>query len=224
MERQLARLDTIGEALRERLTAKHAARERALPQCREAIRHCANSIRATHRSEFAQAQVLLEMARSALSQVRRGLEGHGDIYHAGFLHDAEKEYAEAAITLALVAGEVLPSPQELEVADAAYLNGLGEVVGELRRYLLDRLRQGEVSSSERILLAMEEFYHLLVTMDFPEAITGGLRRTTDSVRGILERTRGDLTLAMGLEGLERRLEEFRAGTEGNVRRGGRRKA
>jgi len=211
LEEQLSQLETVGAAVRGRLAAKHAAREKALPRCREAIRHCANSIRATHRGEFAQAEALLGQARDSLSQVHHDLEGHGDVYHAGFLHDAEKECAEAAITLAMVAGRPLPKPDELEVADAAYLNGMGEAVGELRRYLLDRLRQGEVASSERILVAMEEFYHLLVTIDFPEAITGGLRRTTDSVRGILERTRGDLTLAMTQERLHKKIESLEKG-------------
>ena len=136
------------------------------------------------------------------------LADHPDIFYAGFVHDAQKEYAEASLTLALIDGRPLPTPAELGASCAAYLNGLGEAVGELRRHLLDSLRNGEVERCEGVLAAMSDIYDVLVTMDYPEAVTEGLRRTTDAVRGILERTRGDLTMALVSRRLERRIEEF----------------
>ncbi|NIO30482.1 MAG: haloacid dehalogenase, partial [Gemmatimonadetes bacterium] len=136
------------------------------------------------------------------------LADHRDIFHAGYVHDAQKEYAEAATTLALIAGRPLPTPDDLGVLNAAYMNGLGETVGELRRHLLDSLREGKVDHCEAVLAAMGDIYDALITMDFPEAITGGLRRTTDAMRGILERTRGDFTMASVQRRLEQRLDEF----------------
>jgi translin len=136
------------------------------------------------------------------------LRQDADIFFAGFVHDAQKEYAEASITLAVVSGRDLPSPDELDVEVAAYLNGMGEAVGELRRHLLDALRTGDIDHCEETLDVMEEMYGTLVTFDFPDAMTGGLRRTTDSVRGILERTRGDLAVASRQRDLEQRLAEF----------------
>lgn len=201
-------LTAMMEQIRSHLDAKHGARERGLTFSRDALRHSANAIRAVHRGEFAQAERLLQDARSLLDQASEALADHPDVYHAGFVHNAQKEFAEGSLTLSLVAGRPLPLPQDLGMDVAPYLNGLGEAVGELRRYLLDSLRSGDISQCEGILEVMDDIYRALVTMDYPEAVTGGLRRTTDAVRGILERTRGDLTVALVQRNLERRLGEF----------------
>jgi translin len=201
-------LDPIMERVRENFASKNAARETALPLCREAIRLSANAIRAVHRNDFATAQDLAGRAGAQLATAKKSLAGHPDIYHAGFVHDAQKEFAEASITLALVAGRELPGPESLDVELPAYLNGMGEAVGELRRHLLDTLRSGDVDRCEGWLQAMDDLYSVLVTVDYPDAMTGGLRRTTDAVRGILEKTRGDLTLSVQQRRLEQRLEEF----------------
>jgi translin len=148
------------------------------------------------------------MAGASLEQARVALADHPDIYHAGFIHDAAKEFAEASLTLAVVSGEPLPEPEMLCVGYAAYLNALGETAGELRRHLLDHLRRGEVESCEGLLDAMNDIYSLLVTIDYPDAMTGGLRRTTDVTRGILEKTRGDFTTAARQRDLELTLREF----------------
>jgi translin len=202
------RLDELMAQVRAKLAAKHAAREQALPLCREVIRLSANGIRAVHRDEFDAAQALLEQATALLRQIGAALAEHQDVFFAGFVHDAQKEHAEAALTLALVRGEPMPGPDALSVEYSAYLNGMGEAVGELRRYLLDSLRDGDVERCERYLRAMDDIYDVLVTVDYPDAITGGLRRTTDVARGILERTRGDLTTAVRQRDLEQRLAAF----------------
>ncbi len=201
-------LDSIAEQIRLSLSAKDAAREKVLPLCRDAIRHCSQAIRAVHRQEFDRARESLQSARKLLVEAEQAVAAHKEFSHSGFIRDAQKEFAEGSITLALVTGERLPAPDELGVDAPAYLNGLGEAVGELRRYLLDGMRQGNLSRSEELLLAMDDIYNVLVTMDFPDAITGGLRRTTDMVRGVLERTRSDLTLIMRQKDLENRLRNF----------------
>jgi translin len=207
-EQPTKRLNAIVEDVRAHFDAKHAAREQALALCRDALRHSANAIRAVHRAEFPAAEDLLAQARGMLEQAAKALADHPDIFHAGFVHNAQKEFAEGCLTLALVSGRPLPSPADLGVDHPAYLNGMGEAVGELRRYLLDSLRGGDIGRCETVLAAMDDIYAVLVTMDYPEAITAGLRRTTDAVRGILERTRGDLTIALVQRNLERRLEKF----------------
>ena len=201
-------LDAIMERVREDFAAKNVAREKALPLCREAIRYSANAIRAVHRNDFATAQELVDKAGAQVATAKASLDGHADIYHAGFVHDSQKEFAEASITLALISGRELPTPASLDVELPAYLNGMGEAVGELRRHLLDTLRSGDVEQCETWLRDMDEMYSVLVTVDYPDAMTGGLRRTTDSVRGILEKTRGDLTLSVQQRRLEQRLDEF----------------
>jgi len=198
VDRLTDNLDSIAEQIRLSFSAKDAAREKVLPLCREVIRHCSQAIRAIHRQEFNQAKELLGAARNLLDEVFQAMVSCSELGYTGFVRDAQKEFAEGSITLALVAGEQLPSPDELSIDAAAYLNGLGEAVGELRRYLLD---------------SMDDIYSVLVTMDFPDAITGGLRRTTDMVRGVLERTRSDLTLMIRQKYLENKLEKF----EGDIR-------
>jgi len=201
-------LDLIAEQVKQALSAKDEAREKALPLCREVIRYSSNTIRAVHRQEFDQAAESLESARSLLTEAEQAVAAHSELSNTGFIRDAQKELAEANFTFALVTGKNLPLPAELGVNAAAYLNGLGEAVGELRRYLLDSMRRGDLSRGEELLSAMDDIYSVLVTMDFPDAITGGLRRTTDMVRGVLERTRSDLTLAMRQKDLETRLEKL----------------
>ena len=201
-------LDPIAEQIRQTLSAKDEAREKALPLCRDTIRHCSNAIRAVHRQEFDQAVELLQSARNLLTEAEQAVAAYSELSNTGFIRDAQKELAEGNITLALVTGKQLPDPDALGVAAAAYLNGLGEAVGELRRYLLDSMRRGDLSRGEELLAAMDDIYSILVTIDFPDAITGGLRRTTDMVRGVLERTRSDLTLAMRQKDLETRLEKL----------------
>jgi translin len=201
-------LDKIAEEIRQHLAAKDAAREKAIPLCREAIRCSSQAIRAVHRQEFAQAQDWLKSARERLTEAEEAVSAYHELSSTGFVQDAQKEFAEGSILLALVTGEHLPGPDDLSIGAAPYLNGLGEAVGELRRYLLDGMRRGDLSQSEEILLAMDDIYNVLVTMDFPDAITGGLRRTTDVVRGVLEKTRSDLTLVMRQKDLENKLEKF----------------
>lgn len=202
------KLDTIAEKIRLELSAKDAVREKVLPICRDVIRFSSHSIRAVHRREFKQAQELLDSARNLLSEIDRSLAERNELVVSGFLRDARKEFVEASVVLALVGGAPLPGPDELGVEVAAYLNGLGEAVGELRRYLLDSMRQGDLSRGDELLAAMDSIYGVLVTIDFPDAITGGLRRTTDVVRGVLEKTRSDLTLVMRQTELEEKLGRF----------------
>jgi translin len=201
-------LSEIADSVRAYLDAKHKAREQALPLTREVVRLSANAIRNIHRGNFAVAEEFLAKAKSNLEQTEASLQEHRDIFYAGFVHDAQKEFAEAHTTLAFIAGRPLPGPEDLGVMGAAYLNGIGETVGELRRHLLDSLRQGDIQHCEETLDTMGDIYDVLVTMDYPEGVTAGLRRTADAMRGILERTRGDFTVAYAQRRLEDKLAAF----------------
>jgi len=206
-------LDSISEQIRQNLTVKDAAREKMLPRCREAIRYSSEAIRAIHRHEFEKAEGLLESARKLLSEAEQALSNSFELRNTGFLRDAQKEFTEGNITLTLVTGKPLPTPDELGVDSAAYLNGMAEAASELRRYLLDSMRKGDLSQGEELLTAMDDIYSVLVTVDFPDAITGGLRRTTDMLRGVLERTRSDLTLVITQQDLGQRIEKLEKNLE-----------
>ena len=201
-------LAAIAEAANASFTETHHVREQALRLSRQIIRNSANSIRATHRGEFDGARTLLSEVSRLAKEARDVLEGHPNVYYAGYMEDAIKEYAEASTTLSFAEGIPLSGPQKLGVSAAAYLNGLAEACGELRRFILDSLRRNDISRCEELLGIMDEVYTILVSMDFPEAVTRGLRRSTDMVRGTLERTRGDLTLALNQRRLEEKLDGF----------------
>jgi translin len=186
-------LRSIGEQALHHLEEKNAARDRALQTSRILIRHCAHAIRAVHRGERPLAQEHLVEARRLTRLLHDELAPYPDLYFAGYSQDALKEFAEASIVDAVVAGEPFPAPEGLGVEIASYLAGLGEAAGELRRRTLDLLRHDSTDEAERLLGVMDDIYDLLVTVDYPDAITGGLRRITDMVRGVVERTRGDLT-------------------------------
>lgn len=189
-------LTEIVEPARQVLDERNAAREESLALSREIIRTAANTIRAVHRAEFAPAAAMLAQARAAAARLAACVREKPALYAAGYVHDCQKELAEAALTLALVKGDPVPGPEELGVEVPAFLNGMGEAVGELRRHTLDVIRGGDLGRGEAILQKMDDIYSALVTFDYPDALTGGLRRTTDSVRGILEKTRGDLTTSL----------------------------
>jgi translin len=196
-------LDSIGEKMHALLREKNAARDRALGQSRALIRYSSLAIRAVHREERETAEENLRQARTQAAELEKGLAEYPYPKNAGYTQDALKELAEASIVFALVGAKPLPDPDELGVGAAPYLNGLGEAAGELRRWSLDLLRRGKTAEAERVLEMMDDIYSLLVTLDYPDALTGGLRRTTDMVRGVTERTRGDLTLSLRLEAAER---------------------
>jgi len=208
MSKLVEDLEAIAAELRPKFAAEDEAREKALRSCRQVIRHSADAIRAVHRQEQDKAKGLLDSAYELLRELNHDLAKHGRLLHSGFVHDAQKEFAEGYITLALIAGEDLPKPAALGISNAAYLDGLGESVGELRRYILDSLRRGDFSRCEELLDIMDEIYGILITMDLPALLAHGLRRTTDAIRGIIERTRGDLTAALRQKKLETKLNDL----------------
>ena len=196
-------LQTLSGTIRAVLDIKDAVREEALRQSRELIRLSATTVRSIHRHEFENAQQGLQEAAQRAAEIIALRESHPDIYYAGYAQDALKEYAEASLLLALVQGQPLPSFTDLNIEVPAYLNALCEAASECRRHILDLLRNGDTDRAEQLLADMDDIYYLLVTFDYPDALTGGLRRSVDTLRAVLERTRGDVTITA----IQRELEE-----------------
>lgn len=201
-------LEKIADQIHTDFEAHTSVRDQALSQTRTLTRHCAQSIRAIHRDEDEKAQELLGEARLLVDSLRESLSDYPSLFYAGYTQDAFKEYAEANIVFALIKNGDLPTPQDLGLESSTYLKGLAEAAGELRRRCLDILRQGHSLEAERLLDHMNEIYSVLVTMDYPDAVTKGLRRLTDICRGVTERTRGDVTLSLRQERLEERLRSL----------------
>jgi translin len=202
----ISSLDDLAEEISLYFEAKDQAREEALALTRIVIRKSGAAIRSVHRSEFDRAQDLTEKAGEVLVRIRELLVDHPDVRYAGFVDGAEQEYAEARIVCSIITEQRTPTPEEIGVEMTSYLGGLGDTVGELRRHVLDLIRQGRPEEGEVYLEAMEEIYHLLMLFDYPDAITKGLRRKGDMARSLLERTRGDLTNAIGQKKLEVQLK------------------
>jgi translin len=202
------KLEDIAEQIHQSFEVCTAERDRALAQARTLTRHCANAIRAIHRDEGNLARKHLDEARNLVQSLRENLENLPELFHAGYTQDALKEFAEAALVFALINNNDFPGPQDLHLEPATYLKGLAEAVGELRRRVLDMLMKDNAVEAGRLLAEMDDIYAILVTMDYPDAITGGLRRLTDVARGIIERTRGDFTLSLRQERLEDSIHEL----------------
>ncbi len=205
----MADLNTVSATIRAGFVAKNAARDSAIAASRELIRHCSEAIRAVHRREWENAEAKLSIVQAAANDLRAVVADYPDLAHSGYTSDALKEVVEAFATYAIIRDQPLPTPDTLKVDGAIYVNGLAEAATELRRFILDILRREDGSSAEaeRLLEWMDAIYDQLVTFDFPDAITGDLRRRTDVVRGVLERTRGDLTTTIQQQRLQEALKQ-----------------
>jgi len=206
----LTGLEEIVEGLREHFDALDRAREEAYVLSRQVVRAASVVIKHTHRQEFDAAREQLAEARELTHRMLAALADAPELRYGGFVHDSEKEYCEAAMVFAALTGQPLPTPEELGVYGPAWINGLSEVVGELRRHVLDLIRTDRAAEAEEYLKAMENIYQTILSFDYPNAISQGLRGRSDAARGLVERTRGDLTNALQAGRLERRMKELEA--------------
>jgi len=211
----MERYRAICAKIRGQFDLKDAARERGLALSREVVRNSANAIRAIHRRQFDEARQLIATIHGLVGEMNAVLADFPEVKYAGFVHDSQKEYAEAAIFLSVVTGEALPDPDVLGVDYPAYLHGIGDATGEMRRLILDRIREGASAAqeTEEMLNSMDEIYFELISFDYPAAITAGLRRITDVLRGTIERTRGDLSSAIAQQHLRAALDRMHAKLE-----------
>lgn len=209
-------LDGTAETIRRYMEQIDGARDLAYRRSRSLIALCARSIRAIHREEWETAEALLAEARGATDDLVAGVRDYPELYFAGYTQDAVKEFVEANLVYAMVRSRSLPTPEQLGSEPNTWLNGLAEAASELRRRILDLLRGGQTAEAERLLDAMDHIYSTLVTFDFADQITGGLRRRTDALRAVFERTNGDVAnsyrsaqLEAALKGLENSLESVK---------------
>ncbi len=204
----LGRIDEFAEQARRSLEQIHQDRERAYTTSREVVQAASAAIKAVHRGEFEAAREQVTRTRELYARMMRAVQTSPEIGYSGFVGDAAREYAEAALVLALIGEQELPGPDEIGVDCADWLNGLGDTVGELRRHVLDLIRHDKVEEAERFLEMMDEIYQTIMSFDYPETVTKGLRKRSDQARGAVERTRGDLTNALRQSRLERRMREL----------------
>lgn len=209
------KLEKIADQIRQNFDIRNAKRDQALAQARQLTRACSLAIRAVHRDDKDAMAVQLSEARALADKLTKELRGYPDLYYAGYSQDALKEFVEANVTCALIQNQALQTPEDLHVEEATYLNGLAEVIGELRRRTLDILRSGYSEEAERLLHIMDEIYSVLVTIDYPDAITNGLRRQTDVARGIIEKTRGDVTFSLRGEQLTEAIRQLSSELNGD---------
>ncbi len=202
----MSELDRIGDSIVAYFEIKNEVRENALSTARQLTRQCANTIRSIHRMDWEEAKVLLGETRLTAQALHQLLQNHPDLYHTGYTQDAFKEYVEAQLMYAFVRGEGIPTPESLDIIPSTYINGMAEAATELRRHILDLIRQGNTEKAEQLLDVMDTVYTLLITMDFSDAITGGLRRRTDVVRSVAQSTRADVTLSLRQQRLEQAIE------------------
>jgi translin len=208
MRLMLGRIDEFADEAREQLESIHRDRESAYTTSREIVQAASATIKAVHRGEFDEAGGQVARTRELYERMMAAVHASPEIGYSGFVGDAAREYAEAAQVLALIADDDLPGPADIGVDSADWLNGLGDTVGELRRHVLDLIRRDEVDEAEKYLEMMDEIYQTIMSFDYPESVTKGLRRRSDQARGAVERTRGDLTNALRQSRLEKRMRQL----------------
>lgn len=207
------RIESIAEAISQEFELQNALREQAINRSRTLIKRCANTIRAVHRHEWERADKLLAEVRAEADSIQNLLQDQPSLYYAGYTQDALKEYVEAVLVIDMVRDNDLHTPEALGVIASTYVNGLAEAASEMRRHILDLIRKDEFPDAERLLDTMDTVYTVLMTMDFPDALTGGLRRRTDGLRAVLERTRGDITLTIRQQRLEHAIQKLAKQTQ-----------
>lgn len=190
----MSEFEPIASEIKLELEKRHLVREEVLKKSRVLIQTCSKAIKLIHRRDFDAASAMIAEARGYSSEMRNAAAGHPEVLYAGYIQDSEKEMVEAAGLLALVSGQSYPTPESMGVGLTSYLNGMGEAASEVRRYVLDDMRAGKFAQAEAMMARMESVYDELTTFDFPDSVTGGLRRTCDALRAVIERTRSDLTL------------------------------
>lgn len=203
-------LDALAAQAEADFEARNVARDEALRESRALIRLCSSAIRAGHRSAWDEAESLLAQADAAGAALQALLAPYPDLFNAGYTQDALKELVEARVTLALISGGPLPALDAVDIPYSTYLNGVCEAASELRRRCLDVMRRDAMDEAERLLTVMDAAYEVLMSFSYPDAITGGLRRRVDQLRGVLERTRGDLTNSVQMQRLFKALERAEA--------------
>ena len=195
----LNHIDDYAAAAREQVEQIHLHREAAYTTSRQVVQSASATIKQVHREEWDEAQLALDETRRLYDQMMAAVAASPEVADAG------REYVEAAVVTALIRDEQLPGFEELGVPPVQWLNGLADTVGELRRHVLDLVRRSRVAEAEKFLRAMDEIYQIIMTFDYPNSVTSGLRGRSDSCRGLVERTRGDLTNALRQASLEARM-------------------
>jgi translin len=201
-------LKDISDNIRARFDVMDKAREGALSASRKVTRNAGDSIKAIHRGEWEQAETLMGETRALNDGLHDSLNDFPSVYYSGYVEDAQVEFVEVSILYAVLRDRPLPTPADLRVENTAYLKGLGDATGELRRHILDLIRKGRPEEGEKYLDIMDEFYTEMMSFDYPDAIMHGLRKKTDVARSLIERTRGDLTNALEIKGLHESMERF----------------
>ncbi len=198
-------LDEVISEIEGRLDEKDEVRELAIKSSRTIARLAGAAIQGMHRGEDSAA--ILHETHEEVAKLRSLLDGHPDLFHAGFVENAMQEACESFLVHAILEGEKLPTPKECGVTDTAYLLGLGDVVGELRRFALTALRDGDVASASHSLERMERILDSLMRFDYPTALIA-LKRKQDVARSLIEKTRGEVAVAARSHELAKKIDSL----------------
>jgi translin len=201
-------LTDILNGIRDEIDADDQIREKVLPLSRNAVRKCSESIKMTHKKEFAKAKVMVEEAHDIIASAMSEMPDSTFVSKSKTMDIAYQELTEAANVLSLIEYGKYTPPEKYQIPSRPYLNGLADVIGELRRSSLDSLRRDDVNKAEHLLSLMEEVLEGLQLLDYPNALVPDLRRKCDVGRALVEKTRGDLTRAVGQSKLVKELADF----------------
>ena len=201
-------LDNIVNKIEKDIDNKDKIREEALRSSREIIINCRKAIQYVHQDLKKEAKGNIKQASTKLSDLYNITKEYPEIYHAGFVENAAQELVEAQCFYNIMKGKDLPDPDEMQTTYSSYLLGLCDLVGELRRTVLDSIRSGEQKNADDYLTMMEEIYDVIIRFDYPSGLIP-IKKKQDMVRSLIEKTRGELAVASCEKRIEYRTGEFK---------------
>jgi translin len=195
-------LEDIVERIDQYISEKDKIREEALKSSRDIIICCRKAIQRLHQDQLPEAETFIQQASAKLVQLYDFTKPYPDLFHAGFVENAAQELVEAHCLYNIMKGEDLPDPDKIQTTYSAYLLGLCDVVGELRRGALDFMLEGNAAKANEYLHHMDRIYDAIMSFDYPSALVP-IKKKQDMVRSLIEKTRGELVVA----NCERRIHE-----------------
>ncbi|MFX1321058.1 MAG: hypothetical protein ACFFAQ_05365 [Promethearchaeota archaeon] len=199
-------LKNIFSELTESLDKLDLDREEILKISRIIIRECSIAIKSIHRKEFDQYEIKMQLVKNNHEKLVSLVNKTPGIFYK-YLKTPEQEYAEAVSFYSIILKKKVPSPHEMKIDPLNFALGLADVVGELRRYALDNIRDSQVKDLNEILESMDDIYSNLFSLDYPSGLIQDLRQKTDRARLIIEKTRGDISISLQMNDLKRCIED-----------------
>ena len=180
--------DKVFDSIRVQLDKLDADREKILRSNREIIRSCSQIIESIHRNDLKDIETKIKETRESIAEIEKNARKTENVIRKNYLTTVNQEFTEAVTFFHYATGKEIPTYQELNVNPYEYILGLADLVGELKRMVLNSIRKDDYDKAEEIYEFMDELYQKLFSLDYPSGMLPGFRKKVDVARNIVRRT------------------------------------